>query len=125
FVGLSCSTAPPLSRDFSRRVMTQVAPPPWARSSKRTWLSLAACLVSAAVMLLTISVVWYARRTRLPDGAAGVAKHLIGSQRDRAGGVAIAKHRPPRTLSGTALTGSELLLEAPRLPVYLRGYGDT
>lgn len=123
FVGLSRIAVPPLDRDFARQVVQQVSIHSPSRASRR-WVSAAACLAAAAVMLLAVSAVWYARQNKNDDGKSGRARPSFAVGRQR--GAVLAMAQPGRISivrpNHPAMTGADLLLEAPRLPEHLRGY---
>jgi HAMP domain-containing protein len=125
--GLSRAATPTLGRDFARRVVNEKAMQPSRGAARRTWLALAACLASAAAMLLALSAVWYSRQSsRALAGQSSSARDSIITARPRARGFAMtqpsAKRRPAAAPPQAALTGGDLLLEAPRLPGRLRSY---
>jgi hypothetical protein len=124
-VGLSEIAMPSLDREFARQVVQQAsidAP----RPAIRRWFSVAACLASAAAMLLAVSAVWYARQSRKNDGEAGRPRpsFAVGRQRGAVLAMAQAGGRTAARPTHSTMTSADLLLEAPRLPEHFRGYRD-
>ena len=123
--GLSQLATPTLRRDFAQRVVAEVATRPAAPRVGRRWISLAACLASAAAMLLAVSLVWYARRTRpVLDRPFDTAHRSAALPRQNALAMVQSggSQRPTAQRQRPALTGADLLLEAPRLPGHLLSY---
>ena len=143
--GLRQLAVPATGRDFARRVVAEVASPP-VRSlpPSRAWLAIGAVLASAAAVLLAVSLVWYAR-SRGPAIAGNrqpqPAQRSIVASRPPSRGLTtidqpiLKKHRstedqrrssdlsnsaPSRAPEAVALSGSDWLVEAPRLPEHLR-----
>jgi hypothetical protein len=126
--GLAALPVPPLAGGFSRRVVgqTDIVPAQLADESAsrrsgrwpRAWLAVGTVLASAAAVLLALSVVWYARGGSSvaggPDATAAADGDLL-----------TARDTPPLRTGGggggLALTQSNLLIEAPRLPQHVRG----
>jgi hypothetical protein len=119
--GLSRLSLPALPRDFARRVVARAVGNPSApqhlasRPPSRAWLAAGVLLASAAAALMAISIVWYARRAgeNFVERASEVQPIPPG-----------ASSRPGRLRRGPAtfaMTGGNLLIEAPRLPS-LRNY---
>jgi hypothetical protein len=127
-LGLSQMVTPVPDRNFARRVVAEVVVKPSGVAPRRIWLSLAACLVSAAAMLLTVSLVWYARRSNTTgDGESAGARGTFAIARQRGPNLALMTkpvdgRRRAAGRDRPALTGADLLLEAPRLPEHLRSY---
>jgi len=116
-VGLSRMTAPPLSRDFARRVVIQARLKPAVTAVSRGPFVVAACFASAAAVLLALWTAWNSR-----GDLAGIAKlaaempKMTASQGN--GTLAITQapgNRPP-------VAGADWLIEAPRLAGRLRNY---
>jgi hypothetical protein len=123
--GLAKLSPPPLARDFSARVVAQVAEPQMpAQSPARFWLACGVLLSSAAAALLAISIVWYARRGG--EGLAGRTTETRpaagGGPARRQRGFAAAVPGKVGTKTGSFAGGGDLLIEAPRLPGHLRDY---
>jgi hypothetical protein len=126
-MGLSWIATPALGREFARRIVAEAVTKPSSMASHRAWLSLAACLASAAVMLLAVSMVWYARRGSATFGEkSAAARQSIAITPQRGHRLAITNpgrgQRPAAGRDRPALTGGDWLLEAPRLPGHLRSY---
>ena len=124
-IGLSALATPSLNRDFARQVVQQAAIDA-PRTATRRWFSAAACLASAAAMLLAVSAVWYSRHSRKGDDDSEGPRpsFVVGHQRGAVLAMAQAGGRTAARPKQGAMTGADLLLEAPRLPERLRGYRD-
>ena len=120
--GFSQRTAPQPGRDFARRVvLASIAPAYRKHPSRRAWFAAAAALASAAAMLMAVSLVWYARYAtpHVVARPASSSRPMV-SARPRSRGFSVAQpalsqRRLPAPRSA-AITGADLLLEAPGLP---------
>lgn len=115
--GLSKLGVPPLPRGFAGRVVAQVGERPATRrrGASRWWLAGGVLLTSAAAALLAVSLVWYARRSG--DNVATRASDPPAEMR-----AALPRGKKLRRGNSYAMTGGDLLIEAPRLPERLREY---
>ena len=116
--GISHLAAPTLRRDFARRTLAAARPlSPHVVSNPRSeklWSAAAPLLAAAAAMLITVSVVWYARLSGWNrfDRTEDAARLIIESP-----GLAMANRGP-----SSNATGGDWLIEMPRLPSRLRAY---
>jgi hypothetical protein len=126
--GLSRLTVPAPAADFASRVVARAAaPPPVAgRPASKFWLACGVLLSSAAAALLAISIVWYARRADFADFAGGNGEQktpaVVQSPQRRPRNLATIEPGKNRRSGDRAVTGGELLIEAPRVHDHLRNY---
>jgi hypothetical protein len=119
--GLSHINTPAPSRSFSQRTLAAVqpAPSPLASSVRfgKSRTAFGPLMAAAAVILLAVSLLWYARRNRstTADTAKEVARLILESQNS---GLANANRGP--IMLGTP--AADWLIEMPRLPSRLRTY---
>jgi hypothetical protein len=128
---LSRRNLPPLPRDFAGRVVATArreAPVLVARPrTSRMWLAMGAVLTSAAVMLLAVSLVRFARRGERVAVETGNQESKFAGKAPRQPsrlaviqpGAGRRKVAPPQP---EAISGADWLIEAPRLPNRLREY---
>jgi hypothetical protein len=147
--GLRQLTVPSTGRDFSRRIVAEVASAPvYSVQPGRIWLAIGAVLASAAAVLLAVSLVWYARgrapgiadnrqppsapRSTAPRrpparGLTTIDQPILKKQRsiaDDRRSSDLPSGPPSRAPKAVAPSGSDWLIEAPRLPEHLRGSLD-
>lgn len=129
--GLSRWNLPPLARDFAGRVVSAArrdAPVFVARQrTGRAWLAIGAVLASAAVMLLAVSLVRFARRgDRVATEPNNQGSTLVGKGPRQPSRLAIAQpgvgRRKGESQEPQAISGADWLIEVPRLPNRLREY---
>jgi hypothetical protein len=118
--GLAHIKSPALSADFTERIVAMAAPQvalaPAPRSSRRT--TIIAAFVSAAVMLLAVSVLWYARQQAVNDRIAGTDEKTILAGRGGLLTITRSPKVPARRASSSAdwqLTSADVLIHSPRL----------
>lgn len=125
--GLSRLRVPAVRADFSERVVAAAIAPASREPRSRLWLAGGVLLASAAAAMLAVSIVWYARR-----GAENVVSRPdkpttelqpTGPRRGPRGFATLVPGKARRAPSPMAVTGGDLLIEAPRLPDHLRSYG--
>jgi hypothetical protein len=117
FVGLSRMTAPPLGRDFARGVVAKASLRPSATVVSRAPLVVAACLGSAAAVLLALWTAWHSRSDLGGIGKMAAAVPAITARHGNST-LAIGQAQGNRP----SVAGGDWLIEAPRLPGRLRNY---
>lgn len=124
FAGLRQSSVPRLSPAFSRRAVEQaavVSAPCAAPAPQRVWLAVGALLASAAAALLTVSLVWYARRGPSVTNEGGSATAAIMENGKPTGPASNRSRSRHGTYGGGfALAQPGWLVEAPRLPDHVQ-----
>jgi len=125
--GLSRLSVPALPRDFASRTVAQVGqalqPALADKNVRRTgrtsrwWLAGGVLLASAAAALLAVSLIWYARRGGNADNVATSDPAPPSEMR-----ADLPRGKKLRRSNTYAMTGGDILIEAPRLPERLRQY---
>jgi hypothetical protein len=123
--GLSRLAVPALPRQFARRVVAEVGQAVQPASAEknvrptggRWWLAGGVLLASAACALLAVSIIWYARRG---GDTNNVATRDPAPPAEKRADLPRAKQL--RRSNTYAMTGGDILIEAPRLPERLREY---
>jgi hypothetical protein len=128
FSGLAEAVIAPPDRDFARRVVAQAVARERAVENRSRWPVVVALLATAAALLVGVSLL-LSSGSRVDRGIARstATPHFVAKSKRPAGRLAMIDSGPRLSdRHGTqrvAITGADLLLEAPRLPQRLVSYG--
>jgi hypothetical protein len=127
FATLAETVIAPPDEEFARRVVAQAAASDSQVVSHRRWPVVVALVATAAALLVGISLLLSGGSR--PDRSIGRSKakpRMVAKSRRPAGSLAIIDPGPRlpdgRASHRAAITGADLLLEAPRLPQHLISY---